>query len=91
MVASTLVYYLPREEVWATFPRQDDAMKYAKEHKDVHVFSYQDHVKGQRRFLVSTYKEFWQRFFFLSIVISNICLIITFLSLPLNFLICARH
>ncbi|KAK2983582.1 hypothetical protein RJ640_023116 [Escallonia rubra] len=50
------------EGVWSTFPRQDDAMKYAKDQVDVHVFSYQDHVNGQRRFLVSTYKEFWQRY-----------------------------
>ncbi|KAM7499710.1 hypothetical protein LguiA_024124 [Lonicera macranthoides] len=50
------------EEVWATFPRQEEAMKYAKEHTDVHIFSYQDHVHGTRRFLVSTYKEFWRRY-----------------------------
>lgn len=49
------------EEIWATFPRQDEAMKFAKEHVHVHVFSYQDHFNGQRRFLVSTYKEFWKR------------------------------
>ncbi|XAR53611.1 hypothetical protein NMG60_11022230 [Bertholletia excelsa] len=51
-----------REKVWTTFPRQDEAMRYAKEHADVHVFSYQDHMNGQRRFLVSTYNEFWQRY-----------------------------
>ncbi|XP_057480668.1 uncharacterized protein LOC130767711 isoform X2 [Actinidia eriantha] len=51
-----------REDVWATFPRQDEAMKYAKDHANVHVFSYQDHMNGQRRFLVSTYEEFWQRY-----------------------------
>ncbi|GAB4858323.1 hypothetical protein Ancab_009796 [Ancistrocladus abbreviatus] len=51
-----------RKEVWATFPRQDEAMKFAKEHTNVRVFSYQDHYNGQRRFLVSTYKEFWQRY-----------------------------
>ncbi|KAH7853289.1 hypothetical protein Vadar_000944 [Vaccinium darrowii] len=51
-----------REEVWATFPRQDEAMKYAKEHAHVRVFSYQDHMNGQRRFLVSTYEEFWRRY-----------------------------
>ncbi|KAK3008262.1 hypothetical protein RJ639_014948 [Escallonia herrerae] len=51
-----------REGVWSTFPRQEDAMKYAKDQVDVHIFSYQDHVNGQRRFLVSTYKEFWQRY-----------------------------
>ncbi|XP_057462873.1 uncharacterized protein LOC130752983 isoform X2 [Actinidia eriantha] len=37
-------------------------MKYAKDHSHVHVFSYQDHMNGQRRFLVSTYEEFWQRY-----------------------------
>ncbi|CAL0333292.1 unnamed protein product [Lupinus luteus] len=51
-----------RKEVWATFPRQDDAMKFAKGQDDVHVFSYQDHFNGQRRFLASTYTEFWQRY-----------------------------
>ncbi|KAG5558671.1 hypothetical protein RHGRI_008579 [Rhododendron griersonianum] len=51
-----------REDIWATFPRQDEAMKYAKEHPHVRVFSYQDHMNGQRRFLVSTYEEFWRRY-----------------------------
>ncbi|GMP24602.1 hypothetical protein CsSME_00001809 [Camellia sinensis var. sinensis] len=51
-----------REQVWATFPRQDEAIKYAKEHAHVYVFSYQDHMNGQRRFLVSTYEEFWRRY-----------------------------
>lgn len=50
-----------REEVWTTFPRQDEAMKFAKQHMNARVFSYQDHMNGQRRFLVSTYKEFWRR------------------------------
>nr|XP_019067213.1 DNA-directed primase/polymerase protein isoform X1 [Solanum lycopersicum] len=50
------------QDIWATFPRQDEAMKYAKEKNDARVFSYQDHVNGQRRFLVSTYKEFWRRY-----------------------------
>nr|XP_043617965.1 DNA-directed primase/polymerase protein [Erigeron canadensis] len=51
-----------REDVWKTFPRQDEAMKYAKDHEGSRVFSYQDHASGQRRFLVSTYKEFWRRY-----------------------------
>ncbi|KAG6715462.1 hypothetical protein I3842_05G254500 [Carya illinoinensis] len=51
-----------RKEIWATFPRQDEAIKFAKGHEHVHVFSYQDHFNGQRRFLVSTYKYFWQRY-----------------------------
>ncbi|KAI3762496.1 hypothetical protein L1987_52926 [Smallanthus sonchifolius] len=51
-----------RENVWATFPRQDEAMKYLKDQKGAHIFSYQDHASGQRRFLVSTYKEFWRRY-----------------------------
>ncbi|XP_051142454.1 uncharacterized protein LOC127259282 isoform X2 [Andrographis paniculata] len=51
-----------REEVWTTFPRQDEAMKFAKQHMTAPVFSYQDHMNGQRRFLVSTYKEFWRRY-----------------------------
>nr|XP_029148558.1 DNA-directed primase/polymerase protein isoform X2 [Arachis hypogaea] len=53
---------MSRKEVWATFPRQDEAMKFAKDQEDVHVFSYQDHFNGQRRFLVSTYTEFWRRY-----------------------------
>ncbi|PHT43369.1 hypothetical protein CQW23_17394 [Capsicum baccatum] len=51
-----------RKDVWVTFPRQDEAMKYAKEQTNARVFSYQDHMSGQRRFLVSTYKEFWRRY-----------------------------
>ncbi|CAH1445525.1 unnamed protein product [Lactuca virosa] len=51
-----------RDDVWATFPRQDEAMKYAKDYEGVHIFSYQNHTSGQRRFLVSTYKEFWRRY-----------------------------
>ncbi|KAJ4955758.1 hypothetical protein NE237_012541 [Protea cynaroides] len=51
-----------RKEVWATFPRQDEAVKFAKSHAHLHVFSYQDHFNGQRRFLVSTYEEFWRRY-----------------------------
>ncbi|XP_047166413.1 DNA-directed primase/polymerase protein isoform X2 [Vigna umbellata] len=51
-----------RKEVWMTFPRQDEAMKFSKGQTDVHVFSYQDHFNGQRRFLVSTYTEFWRRY-----------------------------
>ncbi|KAG8652962.1 DNA-directed primase/polymerase protein isoform X7 [Manihot esculenta] len=50
------------KEVWATFPRQNEAMNFAKEHGNMRVFSYQDHYKGQRRFLVSTYQEFWRRY-----------------------------
>ncbi|KAL2550531.1 DNA-directed primase/polymerase protein [Forsythia ovata] len=37
-------------------------MKHAKECSNARVFSYQDHMNGQRRFLVSTYKEFWRRY-----------------------------
>ncbi|XP_059629155.1 uncharacterized protein LOC132271715 isoform X2 [Cornus florida] len=51
-----------RKEVWATFPRQDEAMKFVKEHTHARLFSYQDHMNGQRRFLASTYKEFWRRY-----------------------------
>ncbi|KAG9455314.1 hypothetical protein H6P81_008218 [Aristolochia fimbriata] len=51
-----------RKDVWATFPKQVQAMNFAKNHTQVHIFSYQDHLTGQRRFLVSTYEEFWQRY-----------------------------
>ncbi|KAL3524326.1 hypothetical protein ACH5RR_017160 [Cinchona calisaya] len=51
-----------RDEIWATFPRQDEAIKYAQGHAKSRVFCYQDHVNGQRRYLVSTYKEFWRRY-----------------------------
>lgn len=54
-----------RKQVWATFPRQDEAVKFVKRHESARVFSYQDHFSGQRRFLVSTYEEFWNRFPFL--------------------------
>ncbi|XP_021765011.1 DNA-directed primase/polymerase protein-like [Chenopodium quinoa] len=51
-----------RKQIWATFPKQDDAIKFAKEQANVRIFSYQDHFSGQRRFLVSTYQEFWRRY-----------------------------
>ncbi|XP_057527811.1 uncharacterized protein LOC130806666 isoform X1 [Amaranthus tricolor] len=51
-----------RTQIWATFPKQDEAIKFAKEHANVRIFSYQDHVSGQRRFLASTYQEFWRRY-----------------------------
>ncbi|GAB2265148.1 hypothetical protein Dimus_000213 [Dionaea muscipula] len=51
-----------RKDVWATFPRQEEAIKFANQHTDVRIFSYQDHFNGTRRFLVSTYQEFWQRY-----------------------------
>ncbi|XP_017972925.1 PREDICTED: DNA-directed primase/polymerase protein isoform X1 [Theobroma cacao] len=51
-----------RTEVWATFPRQDEAVKFAKGHANALVFSYQDHYSGQRRYLASTYEEFWKRY-----------------------------
>ncbi len=47
--------------VWATFPRQEEAIRFCKAHAYTNVFSYQDHLSGQRRFLVSTYDEFWKR------------------------------
>lgn len=52
---------LYRERVWATFPRQEEAMRFSKAHAQSKVFSYQDYLTGQRRFLVSTYDEFWGR------------------------------
>ncbi|KAF3796650.1 DNA-directed primase/polymerase protein [Nymphaea thermarum] len=57
-----LTYTAYKRGVWLTFPRQDDAIKFADSHEDVSVFSYQDHLSGQRRFLVSSYEEFWQRY-----------------------------
>ena len=51
-----------RNEVWATFSRQEQAISYQKEHSNVFIFSYQYHVNGQRRFVVSSYKEFWRGF-----------------------------
>ncbi|CAH8279408.1 unnamed protein product [Arabidopsis lyrata] len=53
---------ISRKGVWATFPRQDEAIKFGKRHDNVRIFSYQDHFSGQRRFLVSTYEEFWNRY-----------------------------
>nr|GFA07072.1 hypothetical protein [Tanacetum cinerariifolium] len=49
-----------RDDIWATFPTQEEAMNYGKELVGIHIFSYHDYVSGQRRFLVSTYKEFWR-------------------------------
>ncbi|XP_072987088.1 uncharacterized protein [Typha latifolia] len=53
---------IPRDKVWATFPRQEEAMRFSKVHAQTNVFSYQDHLTGQRRYLVSTYDEFWRRY-----------------------------
>ncbi|XP_038880469.1 DNA-directed primase/polymerase protein isoform X2 [Benincasa hispida] len=50
------------KQVWSTFPRQEEAINFARAHTDVHIFSYQDHFNGQRRFLVSSYSEFWHRY-----------------------------
>ncbi|KAG0605264.1 hypothetical protein M758_9G044200 [Ceratodon purpureus] len=53
-----------REAIWATFPRQDQAVQFADSHggQDLAVFQYQDHLSGQRRFLTTTYNEFWRRY-----------------------------
>ncbi|XP_057871559.2 uncharacterized protein LOC131077968 isoform X2 [Cryptomeria japonica] len=51
-----------RTVVWATFPRQEQALQFAESHSKVHVFSYQDHLNGKRRFLATTYEEFWRRY-----------------------------
>ncbi|KFK26881.1 hypothetical protein AALP_AA8G305600 [Arabis alpina] len=53
---------ISRKGVWATFPRQEEAIKFEKRHDNVRIFSYQDHFSGQRRFLVSTYEELWKRY-----------------------------
>ncbi|KAK8964287.1 hypothetical protein KSP40_PGU003773 [Platanthera guangdongensis] len=53
---------ISRDGVWATFPRQEEAVRFARTHTNSNVFSYQDHFTGQRRFLVSTYDEFWRRY-----------------------------
>lgn len=44
-------------------------MKFAKGNELLRIFSYQDHFNGQRRYLASTYKEFWKRFSFLFILV----------------------
>ncbi|KAJ7564691.1 hypothetical protein O6H91_02G028900 [Diphasiastrum complanatum] len=52
-----------REPIWVTFPRQDQAIQYADSHgKAIAVFTYQDHRSGQRRFLATSYEEFWCRY-----------------------------
>jgi len=56
----------PRVAVWATFPRQDQAVQFAESHVNVSLFCYQDHVDGQRRFLATTYEELWRRSFLVS-------------------------
>ncbi|XP_008651088.1 uncharacterized protein [Zea mays] len=52
----------PRDVVWATFPRQDEAIRFSKAYAHTNVFCYQEHMSGTRRFLVSTYDEFWKRY-----------------------------
>uniref|UniRef100_A0A0D9WYM6 DNA-directed primase/polymerase protein n=1 Tax=Leersia perrieri TaxID=77586 RepID=A0A0D9WYM6_9ORYZ len=44
---------VPSTGVWATFPRQEEAIRFSKAHDHTRVFSYQDHLSGQRRFLFS--------------------------------------
>ena len=56
-----LHFIIYSKEVWATFPRQEEAFRFAKTHERVHLFCYQDHLNGLRRFLVCTHEEFWQR------------------------------
>ncbi|KAJ3678650.1 hypothetical protein LUZ60_002453 [Juncus effusus] len=46
----------PSKEIWVTFPRQEEAIRFSKAHAQTYVFSYQDHLTGQRRFLVSSYQ-----------------------------------
>ncbi|XP_020590560.1 DNA-directed primase/polymerase protein isoform X2 [Phalaenopsis equestris] len=53
---------ISRDGVWATFPRQEEAIRFARTHRSCNVFSYQDHLTGKRRFLASTYDEFWKRY-----------------------------
>ncbi|KAH7690007.1 hypothetical protein IHE45_02G018800 [Dioscorea alata] len=53
---------LASKEVWATFPRQEEAMRFSRAHAQVKIFCYQDHLSSQRRYLVSTYDEFWRRY-----------------------------
>ncbi|KAH7403973.1 hypothetical protein KP509_15G003100 [Ceratopteris richardii] len=57
-------YSLTRNSVWATFAKQDQAMQFVQSHgsKEIALFVYQDHLTGQRRFLATTYKEFWSRY-----------------------------
>ncbi|KAL5718661.1 hypothetical protein ACHQM5_011540 [Ranunculus cassubicifolius] len=51
-----------RRDIWVTFPKQDQAINFGKQHPHARLFSYQDHLNGTRRFLISTYKEFWRRY-----------------------------
>eukprot|EP00249_Psilotum_nudum_P013456 c24342_g1_i1 orf=428-2221(+) len=54
----------PPSRVWATFPRQDEAFQFVDSHgtKEISVFAYQDHITGQRRYLATSYAEFWHRY-----------------------------
>ncbi|CAM6107019.1 unnamed protein product [Calypogeia fissa] len=53
-----------RTAIWATFPRQEQAIQFAESdaNNKLVVFQYQDHINGQRRFLATTYEEFWYRY-----------------------------
>lgn len=42
----------PRDVIWATFPRQDEAIRFSKAYTHTNVFCYQEHMSGTRRFLV---------------------------------------
>ncbi|XP_020393299.1 uncharacterized protein [Zea mays] len=52
----------PRDVIWATFPRQDEEIRFSKAYTHTNVFCYQERMSGTRRFLVSTYDEFWKRY-----------------------------
>lgn len=62
---------------------------FAKGHANVRIFSYQDHYNGQRRFLVSTYKEFWQRFSLMTFSCVVILVNVVYIYIYLNFSACA--
>lgn len=57
-------FLLFRNATWATFAKQDQAIQYLQsdKSKELALFVYQDRVTEQRRFLATTYKEFWCRF-----------------------------
>ncbi|GBG82877.1 hypothetical protein CBR_g36403 [Chara braunii] len=55
-------------KMWQIFPRQDMAFQFCDAHQQeagggkLSVFVFEEHFMGQRRFLVTTYEEFWRRY-----------------------------
>eukprot|EP00240_Pyramimonas_obovata_P001887 CAMPEP_0118942450 /NCGR_PEP_ID=MMETSP1169-20130426/36159_1 /TAXON_ID=36882 /ORGANISM="Pyramimonas obovata, Strain CCMP722" /LENGTH=456 /DNA_ID=CAMNT_0006887467 /DNA_START=21 /DNA_END=1388 /DNA_ORIENTATION=- len=56
-----------RASLWKVFPRQEFAFQWADSQAGIECnrlayFSFEDHTSGTRKFLISSYEEFWRRY-----------------------------